>query len=133
MSTILEAIGDYLVTGGHGTLGTNIFLAMMPDTPDTLIAVHESQGQFPDFTMGAAATAVDKPAIQIICRATRSDYPTARDKAETLRLYLGAVTQTTISGINILRIEPQGGVMPLGEDENQRPMVSVNFDCMVVP
>lgn len=133
MSTILEAVGDYLQTGSYGTLGTNIFLAMMPDTPDTLIAVHENSGQLPQFTMGSAAVAVNVPGIQVICRATRSDYPTARDTAESVRSYLGAVTQTSLSGLSILRIEPQGSVQPLGEDENQRPLVSVNFSCMVLP
>lgn len=133
MATILEAVGDYLQAQGHGTLGASIFLSMMPETPDTLISVYENAGDPPMFTMGAAAWAIDRPTLQVICRATRGDYPTARDKAETIRALLGAVTEQTLSGINVMRISPQGSVIPMGEDENLRPMVSANYECMVRP
>lgn len=133
MATILEAVGDYLVAQAQGTLGTDLFLSVMPETPDALVAVYENTGGSPEFTMGAAATAIDRPSIQVICRGARGDYPGARDKAQTIRGILGAVTQVTQSGIVILRIEPQGSVLPMGDDENLRPMISVNFDCMVLP
>jgi hypothetical protein len=81
--------------------------------------------------MGDDPWAIDRPLIQVICRAARSDYPTARNQAETIRALLGAVTEQTISGIPIMRMESQGSVIPMGEDENQRPMVSINFECMV--
>lgn len=133
MATILEAVGDYLVTHGQGTLGTNLFLTVMPETPDVCIAVYENAGNRPSMTMGSAPWAIDRPLIQVICRGSRSDYPSARDKAESIRALLGAVTDQTISGINIMRMESQGSVIPMGEDENQRPMVSINFECMVRP
>jgi len=132
-TTILEAIGDYLAAQGEGTLGTNLFLAVMPETPDVCVAVYENAGNSPSFTMGSAPFAIDRPTIQVICRAARGDYPTARNKAVSIRNLLGAVTDQTLSGINVMRIEVQGSVIPMGEDENQRPMVSINFDCMVRP
>lgn len=131
MATILEAVGDYLNSASVGVQGTNMFLAVLPETPDTCIAIYENAGNRPEFTMGAAPWAIDRPLIQVICRAGRGDYPTARDKAEQIRALLGAVTEQTLSGIGVMRIEPQGSVMPMGEDENLRPMVSVNFECMV--
>lgn len=133
MATILEAVGDYLAAQGQGTLGTNLFLAVIPETPDVCVAVYENSGNRPSFTMGSAPFAIDRPLIQVICRSTRSDYPGARDKAETIRSLLGAVTEETLSGVHVMRIESQGSVIPMGEDDNQRPMVSVNFECMVRP
>lgn len=133
MATILESVGDYLAAQGQGTLGTNLFLAVMPETPDTCVAVYENAGSSPSFTMGAAPFAIDRPLIQVICRSARSDYPGARDKAESIRYLLGAVTEQTLSGVHVMRIESQGSIVPMGEDENQRPMVSVNFECMVRP
>lgn len=133
MATILEAVGDYLVANGQGTLGTNIFLSVMPETPDALVAVYESVGDTPSFTMGGAAVAINRPVIEVICRASRGDYPTARDKAESIRNLLGAVAGQTLSGIQVLRMAPQGWLNPLGDDENLRPTVSVNFECMVLP
>lgn len=131
MSTILEAVGDYLHSASVGVQGTNLFLAVMPETPDVCIAVYENAGNRPHFTMGSNPWAIDRPLIQVICRAARGDYPTARNTAESIRELLGSVAEQTISGLPVMRIEPQGSVIPMGEDENQRPMVSVNFECMV--
>lgn len=133
MATILEAAGDYLVAGGFGTLGGNVFLATMPESPDAMVAVYESSGSAPQFTMGAAAIALDQPSLQVICRGVLGDYPGARDTALAIRSYLGGLANTTVSGIHILRVEPQGSLLPMGDDTNHRPMVSVNFQCMIRP
>jgi hypothetical protein len=131
--TILEAVGDYLQAQAQGTLGTNLFLAVMPESPDVVTCVYETAGFAPQFTMGAGAVAVDQPGLQVICRAARGNYPGARDKADAIRLLLAAVTETTLSGVHIMRISPDGAVLPMGEDDNGRPMVSVNFSCQVRP
>lgn len=139
MSTILESIGDYLQNtasafGAHssqGTLGTNLFLGTMPESPDTCVAVFESAGSPSAFTMGTGGIVLDYPMIQVLCRAGREDYPTARDKAENIRNTLASVLESNISSVHIMRIEPMGGVNPLGVDGKYRPLVSVNFRCLV--
>lgn len=131
MANILESIGDYLVTNSHGTLGTDIFLATLPENPDTCIAIYENSGSSPAFTIGAGGIRIDYPMIQIIARAGREDYPSARDKADTIRLLLASVLDQTISLVDILRIEPMGSVNLLGIDPKYRPLVSVNFRCLV--
>lgn len=133
MSTVLEAIGNYLQAQGHGTQGVDIFLGRMPTSPDTCVTVYEYGGASPLFTMGAAATAVDRPSIQVMCRAGRDDYPAARNKAAAIRALLGAITNTTLSQVAILRVEPVGSVNPIGPDENDRPLVTVNFQVHVLP
>jgi len=131
MATILESVGDYLVTNSHGTLGTNIFLGTLPDSPDSCIAVYENAGSSPTFTMGSGGIRIDYPMLQIICRAGREDYPTARDKAENIRVLLASVLEQTVSVVHILRIETMGSVNLLGVDPKYRPLVSVNFRCLV--
>ena len=131
MATILESVGDYLVTNSLGTLGTNIFLGTLPETPDACVAVYENSGSSPMFTMGAGGIRIDYPMLQIIARAEREDYPTARDKAESIRVLLAQVLEQTISGVHIMRIEPMGSVNLLGVDNKYRPLVSVNFRCLV--
>lgn len=131
MATILESVGDYLVTNNLGTLGTNLFLGTMPETPDECVAVYENSGSAPAFTMGPGGIVIDYPMLQIVARAGREDYPTARDKAESIRILLASVLDSTISSVNIMRIEPMGSVNPLGVDSKFRPMVSVNFRCLV--
>jgi len=139
MATILESVGDYLQNtasafGAHasqGTLGTNLFLGTLPDSPDACVAVYENAGSSPAFTMGSGGIRVDYPMLQIITRATREDYPTARDKAETIRTLLASVLEQTVSSIHIMRIEPMGSVNQLGVDPKYRPLISVNFRCLV--
>lgn len=131
MATILESVGDYLVTNSQGTLGSTIFLGTLPDTPDACVAVYENAGSSPAFTMGTGGIVIDYPMLQIVCRAGREDYPTARDKAETIRTLLASVLETTISGVHIMRIEPMGSVNLLGVDPKYRPLISVNFRCLV--
>ena len=131
MATILESIGDYLVTNSLGTLGTNLFLGTLPESPDVCTAVYENSGTPPAFTMGTGGIAIDYPMLQVICRAGKDDYPTARDAVEAIRNLLASVTDVTISNVQILRIEPMGSVNPLGVDPKQRPLLSVNFRCLV--
>lgn len=131
MATILESIGDYLVTNSYGTLGTNIFLQVMPETPDSCISVYENSGSSPAFTMGAGGIVIDYPMLQIVCRAGREDYPAARDVAENIRNLLASVVDVTISSVKIMRIEPMGSVNFVGVDNKYRPLVSVNYRCLV--
>jgi hypothetical protein len=128
-NTILEAIGNYLVAQGQGTLGTNLFLSRMPETPDACVCIYEGEGGLPEFTMGN--TILDNPAIQIIVRGTREDYVTARDKAQTIRLLLAQLADQTLSGVTVLRVAPIGSVLPMGLDKNDRPMVSTNYRAIV--
>ena len=139
MATILESVGDYLQNtngafGAHasqGTLGTNLFLGTLPETPDACVAVYENSGSSPAFTMGTGGIVIDYPMLQIITRAGREDYPTARDKAENIRVLLASVLEKTVSGIHIMRIEPMGSINQLGVDPQYRPLISVNFRCLV--
>jgi hypothetical protein len=131
--TILEAVGDFLQASNKGTLGATIFLGLMPESPDACLCVYETSGFSPMETMGAGAIAVDRPGLQIIARAVRGDYPGARDAADGARLLLAGVTETTLSGVHVMRISPEGSILPMGEDQDGRPMVSVNFACTVRP
>lgn len=131
--SILEAVGDYLQAQSQGTLGTSLFLGRMPDTPDVCVCVYEAAGSLPEMTFGSVGVAIDRPIVQIICRASRDDYPTARNRAESIRTLLAGVVNTTLSGVKVMRIEPTGSVNPIGPDEKDRPLVSINFQAMVLP
>ena len=49
--TILEAVGDYLVTNSQGVLGTSLFLGVLPESPDVCVAVLESEGSSPSYKL----------------------------------------------------------------------------------
>ncbi len=131
-ATVLEAVGTYIDSNNATlTIGTNLFLAKMPDTPDLCVAVYEYQGFAPMATFGSSAFEVDKPSIQVVVRATRDDYPTARNLAQDLRILLAALTDTTINGLRVVRLASNGSVLSLGTDDLDRPRIAFNLDCFV--
>ena len=113
------------------TIGTNLFLAKMPDSPDLCVCLYEYQGLAPLETFGATAFEVDRPSIQIVVRAGRDDYPTARDLADTLRTLVSGMRNVTAAGVTVMRVSSSGGLYPLGADQLDRPRVVFNLDCHV--
>lgn len=132
MASVLEALGAFIDTNrGDLTIGTNLFLSKMPDTPDVCVCIYETQGSAPVLTFGSTAIQLDKPNVQISVRAARDDYATARDLAQALRILVSGITNETASNVLIMRAEPTGSFYPLGVDQLERPRVVFNMDCHV--
>jgi hypothetical protein len=127
MAEILDAIGSVLQTAGIGTSGTNLFLSRSPDTPDACVVVYESGAGSVMYTQGTSGPALYKTNIQVVARAAREDYPTARTKISAVATALEAVNETTASGIRLLRAEQLGRPIPMGYDGNDRPEIALNF------
>ena len=128
---ILEALGDHLQTNSIGTLGTNIFLGKMPASPDYCITLYEYEGMAPRESFGGNPYDVDMPRIQVVVRAGRDDYPTARDAVNTIRGLLADITDVTISSTKVLRVASLGAFIPLGLDDKDRPRIAANFQAYV--
>lgn len=130
--SVLEAVGTFIDTNsGDLTIGTNLFLSKMPHNPDFCVTVYETSGIAPIETFGATAFEIDRPSVQVVVRATRDDYVTARNKAETLRTLICGMTNVSVAGVTVLRVSSAGSVLPLGVDDLDRPKVSFNVDCFV--
>lgn len=128
---ILEALGDHLQTNAVGTLGTNIFLGKMPASPDYCITLYEYEGVAPMESFGGNPYDIDMPRIQVVVRAARDDYPTARDAVNTIRGILADITDVTISSTKVLRVASLGAFIPLGLDDKDRPRIAANFQAYV--
>lgn len=124
---ILDSLATYLQAQGQGTVATDIFLTRMPDTPDACIALYESQGVGPAHTFGNGVYAIDHQRIRVMCRAQRNDYPTARSKATAIRDILGAVRNTSLSGIGIMCILATSEIYPYTRDGDDRPLIGCDF------
>jgi len=132
VATALEGIGTYIDNNNATlTLGTNLFLAKMPETPDLCVAVYETQGFAPTMTFGSTPIEIDRPNIQVAVRAGRDDYPAARDLAQTLRTLVAGIINQTVGGVTIIRAEPTGSLYTLSSDNLERPRVVFNVDCLV--
>jgi hypothetical protein len=128
MSEILDAIGSVLQTAGVGTSGTTLFLSRMPETPDACVAVYESGAGYVIYTQGSTVGAqLNITNIQVSARGVREDYETPRTKITSTITALESVSETTVLGIRLLRIEQIGRPIPLGYDDNDRPRIVMNF------
>lgn len=128
MAEILDAVGSVLQTASVGTLGTNLFLSRMPDSPEACVAVYES-GAGTNMYVGGSTVgpALSVTNIQVVARGVREDYENPRLKIEAVITALETVQDQTISGFRILRAESFGRPVPLGYDENERPRIAMNF------
>lgn len=129
---LLDALGTHLQTNTVGTLGTNIMLGRMPDDPDVCVTLFESS-LGPVHSFGASVSAVDRYTVRVFCRGTRMDYPGAQTKAAQVRAILGAVRNTSLSGVNILNIQSNSEPYPVRYDEDDRPIFGVDFSVWVTP
>lgn len=126
---ILDDVGQYLDDNALGTLGTDLFLSQMPDSPDDLVTVYEYAGN-------PAARMADNrsPGIQIRARAVT--YADARTKIESVYALLDAVgneyNDATSEGVTInstlyLRFQAVQEPFPIGVDDNGRHELAQNF------
>ena len=130
--SVLEAMGNYVdANNATLTLGTNFFLSKMPQTPDACVAIFEYEGLPPIENFGTDGFSISRPSIQVMVRGAREDYVGGRDLAETLRVLVSAISNTTLSSVGILRVSSMGSIMPLGVDELERPVFVFNMDCFV--
>jgi hypothetical protein len=135
MAVVLDDIASYLQTQGVGTVGTDLFKAMLPDTPDACVAVLEFGGDEPvdTYSVTAGTIKVERPALQIICRAAQDDYSAARTKAESAYKQLHNLGPATLSGTVYLGVKAREAPFTLGRDSNGRWLVGFNLSVWKEP
>jgi len=127
---LLDDLGTYVDTNTSLTLGTDLFLSLMPDTPDNVVALYESTGGVvPVSTMGSTnLPQIERPELQVIVRNT--SYSTGRTLANTLWELLTAVSNTTIESTLYHRIESTSSPFVFDRDDSRRVLFSCNFNVM---
>jgi hypothetical protein len=129
---LLHDVATYLDTQVASlTLGTNLFMGNMPDTPVESVAMYEYTAGPPIETLGGADTAMETPRVQVIVRS--SDYATGRALIESIWKALRNVANTTLSGTRYQRIAAVDSPTFMQRDANYRPMFVCNFEIMKVP
>ena len=127
-----QAIRDHLVSAGLGAFGVltgwSINIGRWPDAPDTAILVQTTGGRnpFPHLLY-------NEPTVQVLVRGTKSGYQAARTKAEAVQARLTGMSSVNLLGDIYRSSNQMGDIMYLGQDENTRPMFSMNFWFVVLP
>jgi hypothetical protein len=130
---LLDALGARLVADGVGTLATDIFLSYIPTSPDTVVGIYEDRGNGAEQVFGASVASIERPAVRIVARAPRNDYPAARTKLLAVRASLGAIRDETISGVSFMCVMVNSDPYPMGQDEHERPMFGLDLQVWVRP
>jgi len=120
---MLSDIGNYLQAQGIGTLGTNIFLGLMPDQPDNCVALFEYAGSPPDLHWEG-----EYPGLQV--RVRNKGYAAARTKIGEVMEKLHGLHEQTLSGTRYLLIKARGSPEVLKRDANNRVELFVNFEII---
>lgn len=118
---MLDDIAAKLAAESVGTVGTDIFIGVMPDTPDDCLVLNEYGGEAPDLI----GTYVERPNCQV--RVRNDEYTTGRAKCASVIEALHTLGDTTLSGTRYLWVQARQSPIYLGRDEKKRHEWSVNF------
>lgn len=115
-------IAEYLEDVSIGTVGTDIFVAQMPDLPANCIALYQYTGEVPPLTWAG-----ERPSLQV--RVRNSVWKTGMLNAQKVQEKLHKLTYNTSmeSGQIYYYIEALGSVMQMGRDKKGQYHFSQNF------
>ena len=131
---ILEAVGDYVDTQVASlTMGTNLFLGMMPNSPDLCAVVFERVGNTPIEHLRDGGISVERLRIQVLVRGARDDYATPRDLSLQIKGVLQSVVDQSLSGVSVLRIQSDAWIGPMASESDDRPMFSAQYRATYQP
>jgi hypothetical protein len=128
---ILDAIADRLQAASIVFPAVDLFIGIMPDQPDRCVSIYEYAGASPLEVMVNEDATLERPSIQVLIRAGRNDYPTARSLAASVQNALVNIANETISGQRFLRVHALSSVNAVGTDENHRPIFSLALQAVV--
>lgn len=122
---ICEHIAAYLQTLGHGTLGVNLFIDVLPEAPDDVIVVTSSGGFAPSFVQDKRGINTEMPTFQV---ATRSrSVPSAKAKSHAIYLDLQKLDNVIVDGVFFQRLSPMQPPFAIERDDNNRWIWGCNY------
>jgi len=138
MASVLDDLAIYIhAQSTTFTIGGKLWKGRVPDTPDECVALIEILGfEPPAETFGPSGSFNwERPQIQVISRAGRDAYKTARTNAETVYKILRSVHNNTtgINGTKYHLLSIRSSPYYQGEDDNSRHMISFTVDVWKDP
>jgi hypothetical protein len=122
MQNIAYSIASILESEGVGTLGTDIFVGTMPESPDKCLATYDSGGSPPEPNL------IHRPNVMIHVRGNKQGYESASDLVFTTYTTLHNLGNFRYNDWWYLLVWAASDPIWLGMDENNRPVFSINFN-----
>jgi hypothetical protein len=110
------------VSGLNLTFATDLFISRMPESPDVCVALFDYSGLPPE-----PGYDYFYPSVQVRVRGNQGGYQAAWTVAESIRDFLRDIHDETWNSTKYVHIWCQGDILSLGQDENNRPIFSINF------
>jgi hypothetical protein len=129
---ILDDVATYLAANSTRlTVGVNLTKGYMPASPASVVTIFETPGLPPinQFSTGDLYRVYEQPSMMIHSRST--DYQTGRLVMEDVFTILDGVANRglpTSSGVWYAGIDAVQSPFDLGQDSNDRHIMSVNFN-----
>jgi len=126
MNSSAEDIATILETSSAGTgltVGTDLFVSREPDTPDAVVSVFDTGGGEPS----SGIERYDFPTVQVRVRGDKMDYENAYVTMESIKTALHKYANQTVNGTKYIAIWASSDIFSLGYDENDRPLLTLNF------
>jgi hypothetical protein len=133
IAVFLAAVG---LAQGPWAIGTNIFIDVLPETPDFCMSLKQYAGRGPQQVYGGRV-AYEYPRLQVRCRGhNRSSQTGGYTEAMTLSndvlKALVAISNQTLSGVYYLSVNPLSSPVLLNRDANDRPVFVCNYEITKV-
>lgn len=126
-------IRDILSTAGVGTIGANsgwsISVSREPLKPDTCITIFDR----PSFLEPDPKWLLEHPNFQVRIRGSENNYLSATTKAQEIKDLLLGIQPQLRNGTKYRGIWQVSDIIPLGYDEQNRPILTMNFRCLREP
>jgi hypothetical protein len=125
-----EGVGQWLGSADNPAQPWKITVGIaLPDNPDRLIKIVQAGGRspFPQWL-------INFPTVQVMVRGNQNGYAEARAKiTEVVDELLGIQSGLVVDGETLQSCTQMGDILPLGEDDRKRPLLSANFSLIVLP
>ena len=130
---LLEDLGAALVTAGAGTLGTDLFLSLLPEDPDAAVALFEVAGGAPAYAMGDEAPAFARARVQVLARGAENDAAVVRARLDVVLGALEALGDTTTDGRYYLTVQGVSTPRLIARDTAERALFAAELDVWHQP
>lgn len=127
---MLEDIAGYLAAEGLGTLGTDLFLGLLPDQPDSCVALYAYPGRPPAWEHDGPQPALRYPRLQVLTR--DPSYVAAESLARDASAALCALVNRPLGATTYGRVTPLQEPFPLERDASGRVLFTCNYEITIL-
>lgn len=116
------------VVSATPTSSWSVHIGHLPKSPHEVVALSDTGGLTPN-----PKWLLDYPSVQALVRGAPNSYTTTRTKAIRIKDELLGILSLNVNGNRLVSVTMAGDVAYIGNDQQERPMFSLNFRLIVQP